>query len=185
MSRPEPWQVLSDVILLERRWLRVREQRVRLANGQEIDEFHVLEGPDWAASVALTDNQELVMVRQYRHGIKRDSLELPAGVIEPGEDPLLAAERELREETGYVAQSWHALSWVSTEPARHSVRAHLYVATGARPVLAPSPEATEVIAVELHATKGLERLWESGEICHAVHIGAILLAARRGFFSLD
>ncbi|HWA77761.1 MAG TPA: NUDIX hydrolase [Polyangiaceae bacterium] len=184
MSLVRPWRVLSEQVVVERRWLRLREQRVELPNGHEIDEFHLLEGPDWAGVLALTEQNDVVMVRQYRHGLGRGSLELPAGVIEPDESDLFAAQRELLEETGYASDDWHALSVVSTEPARSSVHAHFFVARGARRIGDSTPEQTELLQIELWPGKSFGKLIDTGEICHGVQIGAILLAARRGFIEL-
>src|SRR5882672_10379867 len=92
------WQVLSEITLIAQRWLEVREQRVRLANGHEIERFHLIKGPDWAGVLCLTEAREVVLVRQYRHGIAGPSLELPAGVLDGAEEPLAAARRELLEE---------------------------------------------------------------------------------------
>jgi 8-oxo-dGTP pyrophosphatase MutT (NUDIX family) len=185
MSFIRPWRVVSEEVIVERRWLRLREQRVELPNGHEIDEFHLVDGPDWAAALALTDGGEVVLVRQYRHGIGQGSLEMPAGVIEPGELSLNGAQRELLEETGYAADSWHALSVVATEPARQSVRAHFFVALGAKQVGSSMPEQSELLQLELHPARALGKLIDSGEISHGVQLGAILLAARRGFLVLD
>jgi 8-oxo-dGTP pyrophosphatase MutT (NUDIX family) len=185
MHRVSPWRVLSDRILVERRWLEVHEQRVELPNGHQIDEFHLIRGPDWAGVLPLTSDGNAILVRQYRHGVGRALLELPAGVIEPGESGRAAAERELREETGYVAESWHALQVMSTEPARHTTMAHFFVALGARPSGDASPDAGELITVEPHPVAELAALIDSGEILHGVHVAAVLLAARRGFLKLE
>ena len=185
MSLVRPWRVLSDQVVVERRWLKVREQRVELPNGHQIDEFHLLEGPDWAGVVAVTERNELVMVRQYRHGLGGGSLELPAGVIEPDESDLQGAQRELLEETGYAGDDWHALSVVSTEPARSTVRAHFFVACGVKRMGDSAPEQTELLQLELWPTKKLGELIDTGQMGHGVQIGAILLAARRGFIEVD
>lgn len=185
MTLVRPWRVLSERVLIERRWLRLREQRVQLPNGHEIEEFHVVDGPDWAGVLALTGQNEVVMVRQYRHGIGAGSLELPAGVIEPGEPELLGAQREFREETGYEGRDWRPLMVVSTEPARQSVRAHFFVALEVERVGSPRPEASEVLHLELHPARALGKMIDAGEIRHGVHVAAILLAARRGFIQLD
>lgn len=185
MSAPKPWRVLTEMTLLDHRWLRLREQRVKLGNGHEIEQFHLIDGPDWAAVVAITPDDQVVLVRQYRHGASALSLELPAGVIEPTESAEHAAQRELLEETGYVAESWQSLVVVRPEPARHTNRAHFFVALGARLAAAAAPEPSEELEVELHPARALTQLIEQGDISHGVHLGVILLAARRGFLRLD
>jgi 8-oxo-dGTP pyrophosphatase MutT (NUDIX family) len=184
MSRSPPWEVVSSRLILDRRWLRISEQRVRLSNGHEIEEFHLLESPEWASVVALTPDRHAVMVRQYRHGAARSCLEFPAGVIDANEDGLGAARRELEEETGFVAREWRSLFVVNTEPARHRTRAHFFVALGAEPSGTSRLEPTEEISVELVPETELVTRFENGDIVHAVHIAALMTAARRGFLNL-
>jgi 8-oxo-dGTP pyrophosphatase MutT (NUDIX family) len=176
----KPWQVLDSKLVVSERWLQLREDRVRLANGHEIDRFHVIHGPDWASVVCVTDASEVVLVRQYRHGIGSASLELPAGVIEPHETPEEAARRELLEETGYAADDWVCIQSVSTEPARHTTRAHFFCARGARRVQEPSPEESEILELLTVPLGDLKRLATDGSIVHGVQIGAILTAFARG-----
>jgi 8-oxo-dGTP pyrophosphatase MutT (NUDIX family) len=176
----KPWQVLDSKLLISERWLQLREDRVRLANGHEIDRFHVIHGPDWASVLCVTEASEVVLVRQYRHGIAQPSLELPAGVIEAHETPEEAARRELAEETGYESDDWVRIQSVSTEPARHTTQAHFFCARGARLTKLPAPEETEVLEVLKVPLSDLGRLATDGSIVHGVHIGAILAALQRG-----
>jgi 8-oxo-dGTP pyrophosphatase MutT (NUDIX family) len=184
MSVERPWEVLSSRIVVERRWLTIREQRVRLANGHEIGEYHLLESPEWASVVAVTADQKVVMVRQYRHGAARSALELPAGVIDPNEDALSAARRELEEETGFVADDWHPLTVLHPEPARNRARAHFFVALGAEPSGTVRLDASEELSVEMVAARELVPRFDAGDLVHGVHLAAILLAGRRGFVEL-
>jgi len=174
------WQVLSDNSLISQRWLEVREQRVRLANGHEIERFHLIRGPHWAAVLCLTEHREVVLVRQYRHGLGGPSLELPAGVLEPGEAPVDAARRELREESGFEAESIEPLICVAPEPARNSTRAHFFFARGAARVAELALDHSEELEVVLVPVAELLDLIDRGHIVHAAHVGAILLAWRRG-----
>jgi 8-oxo-dGTP pyrophosphatase MutT (NUDIX family) len=184
----KPWKVLDKKLILERRWLSISEERVELPNGTIIDEFHVTHNPDWASVIAVTGHggadDDIVMVEQYRHGLGRTSLELPAGVIDQGESPLAAAQRELREETGFTASAWHPLMVVAPEPARATHQAHFFLATGAVDAGPAQPEASEVIAVRRRPLRGLLGEIESGHMAHAAHIAAVLLAARRGFIQI-
>jgi len=179
-----PWQVLERKTLLSRRWLELYEDRVRLGNGREIAEFHVIDAPSWSSVLCLTRAGEVVLVRQYRHGIGRECWELPAGVIEPGEEPLAAAKRELGEETGYAAERWEPILSVATEPSRHTVYAHFFCAFDATPSVAQNPDESEDIEVVLVPRKELVSLIESGQIIHGMHVGAIFYAVQRGFLTL-
>ncbi|HEY6561444.1 MAG TPA: NUDIX hydrolase [Polyangiaceae bacterium] len=176
----KPWKVRKSRVVLDRKWLRVREEHVELSTGQEIEEFHVLEGPNWVGVLALTEDERVVLVDQYRHGIAALSRELPAGVIEPDESPLAAAQRELLEETGCAAEDWHPLIHFATEPARHTTMAQFFVARKARFVSEQRLDPGEQMSVVcLTPTEVFEQI-ESGAIRHATHVAAIALARVKG-----
>jgi 8-oxo-dGTP pyrophosphatase MutT (NUDIX family) len=179
------WKTLASKTLLERWWLTLREDRVRLPSGAEIDEFHVAEYPDWALAVALTEDGQAVLVEQYRYAVDRVALEFAAGVVAPGEPPVEAARRELLEETGYEADDWTALGRCAVEPARHTNYGHLFVARGARRVAAPSLDATEDLRVRLVPPADLVPLAERGEIVHGTHIAAVFWAHQRGLLAVE
>lgn len=175
-----PWRVLERRPLLERRFLRVVQDRVRLDDGREIDDFCLIESPDWAAVLCVTEERRVALVRQYRHGLGDVSWELPAGALEPGEAPLAAARRELLEETGYASDAWQPLLAASIDPARVVSRAHFFAALDARLAAAPSLDATEELYTELLTREELLRLIDRGELQHGIHLAAVLLALRKG-----
>ncbi len=176
----EGWRVLNSRPLLERKWLTVFEQQVALPTGVEIEEFHLIDAPDWVAILALTESGEVLLVDQYRHGLGAVSRELPAGVIDEGETPLGAAQRELLEETGYEASDWCPLLQVATETSRHTTSAHFFLARGARRLCEPCTDAEEHIEVASCSPEALLEAVDAGGIAHGIHIAAILTAERRG-----
>ena len=107
------WKTLKSEYLIQRPWLTARRDTVELPNGVVNDEYYVLEYPTWINVIALTTDGNMVMIRQYRHGIDQTCFEIVAGVCEKGEDPEAAARRELLEETGYAGGEWHELMVVS------------------------------------------------------------------------
>jgi ADP-ribose pyrophosphatase len=180
----KPWSVIKSETVVDRKWLTVKEQHIALPHGGEISAFHLIESPDWASTLALTDTGHIVLVDQYRHGAGRVSRELPAGMIDAGETPEQAARRELEEETGFVAEHWEHLISINTEPARHTSHAHFYFAKGARRLREQRVDPSEFIDVVLLETKEILPAITSGTILHGVHVGAIMLAVARGLVSL-
>lgn len=180
MDTPRPWTQLATRTLVDRWWMTLREDRVRLPDGHVLDEYHVAEYPDWACALALTDGGEAVLVEQYRYGVDRVLLELPAGAVDPGEDPAAAAARELREETGYAGRDWARLGKLAVEPGRHTNYGHVFVATGCQEVAAPAHEAAEDLRVRVVAAGDLPGLVESGRIAHGIHAAAVFWALARG-----
>lgn len=178
----DAWRVLEETTLFEDRYLGIKTQQVQLPNGILIKDYHLIESRSWAATIAVTPNRELVLVEQYRHAHGASSLELPAGVIEPGEDPMTAALRELEEETGYSAPHVQPLWTIRPEPARHRQWAYFGVAHGAELGKARALDPTEDMKVVLRPLAELDQI--IAEMVHALHVGALLLALRRGAIAI-
>jgi 8-oxo-dGTP pyrophosphatase MutT (NUDIX family) len=158
----------------------LRVDRVRLPTGPVLDEYHVVEYPDWVCVLPLTDGGDTILVEQYRYGIDRVLLELPAGAIDEGEDPETAARRELLEETGYRARHWERLGALAVEPGRHTNWGHIYLARGAHRVAEPDQEATEDLRVRVVPAGKLATLVEEGHLAHGIHAAAVFWASSRG-----
>ena len=126
------WKTLKSEYLFNRPWLTVRRDRVQIPNGQINDEFYVLEYPDWVNVIAITEDGDFVMERQYRHGLGKTCYEIPAGVIEEGETPLDAAKRELLEETGYGDGEWREMMTLSGNASTTNNLSHCFVATNVK-----------------------------------------------------
>lgn len=144
--------------------------------------FSLIDCTDWVNVLALTPEREVVLIRQFRPGSGEVCLEIPGGMVDPGEAPAAAAERELFEETGFRARSWRALGAVSPNPALFRNRLHIYLAENAWSSGPAEPEGSEVIDVELWPLTAAWRALANGEIDHALvvaafaHLAAIDLA---------
>jgi 8-oxo-dGTP pyrophosphatase MutT (NUDIX family) len=175
MSDPLPWDVLASAYLSRKPWLTLRQDRVRLPGGAVIDEYFVLEYPAWVNVVAVTPDDRVVLVRQYRHGLGRVDFELPAGVVDAADaSPEAAARRELLEETGYGGGAWRPLCVTSANPGTHSNLTHSFLAVGVRPAAPPAPDATEDIRCLTVPVAEVARLVESGEVVQALHLAPLL-----------
>ena len=126
------WKLLGSRMISDHRILRIRHDLYRFEPSGREGEFVVLESPDWVNVIPLTDDGQVVLVRQYRHGIRAATLEIPGGLIDPGELPEAAASRELREETGYEAAEIRMLGRVRPNPAIQGNYQYCYVAQGCR-----------------------------------------------------
>lgn len=168
------WQRLGDEVLARYKVFTVRRSRRRSPRtGADIG-FFLIDTPDWVNVVAITERDELVLVRQFRHGSERISLEVPGGLIDPqDDDPAAAALRELREETGYTARDLEPLGVMQPNPALFTNRCHVYLATGCTLAggLEQDPgEDLEVVVLPLTEVPALVR---SGAIDHALVLAAL------------
>ena len=131
--------------------------------------------------VAVTPDDRVVLVWQYRHGLGRVGVELPAGVVDAADpSPEVAARRELLEETGYGGGAWRPLGVASANPATHSNLTYSFLAVGVEPVAPPAPEATEDIRILTASAAEVARMIEAGEVVQALHQAPLLryLSAR-------
>jgi 8-oxo-dGTP pyrophosphatase MutT (NUDIX family) len=134
--------------------------------------FSLIEAVDWVNVIAVTAAREVVLIRQYRPGIDEVCLEIPGGMVDDGEAPLVAAQRELAEETGYTAATWQPLGVVAPNPAIQNNRLHSFLATGARPTQPQRLDGSEVIDVETAPLAEVTAMLRDGRIDHALVVAA-------------
>ena len=174
--RDMAWKVLDREIVFQDTWVQLEASRCELPDGRIIEPFYIHRDPDFAVVVAVTKDQRLVLVRQYRHGAEKVMLELPAGCIEKGEDPQAAAARELLEETGYRAGAIRFLFRIAPNAANSTAYAHCYLATDVELVAGQHLDEMEDVVVEYMDLKDVrEALWE-GVFEQAVHTAALYRA---------
>jgi len=138
----------------------------------------ILDSPDAANVVAITPNQELVLVRQYRVGIGFETLELPGGIVDEGEEHHFAAQRELREETGYASNNWNFLGSIPSNPVFMDSYIHHWLATDCVPTHALDLDSGEAVDLELMPLEEAFQCWKSGFFQHPHTVNALLLYFR-------
>lgn len=176
-------EIVDRATVWECPWLAVERKTVDLGSPRGREEFYSARTPDYVTVLAVTDDARVPLVRIFRPAVEELSLELPAGVVDPGEAPAEAARRELLEETGVGDGELVELGsfWVDT--GRMETRAWAYLVLGGRVVAAPSSpdEQLELVFVGVESLGGLVA---RGELRHAGHAGVLAAAAARGYLDL-
>ncbi len=146
-----PWRVVESKIVIESPFFKLRCDQIELPDGTRVGDYYVRESRGFSVVFAVTSDERVVLVRQYKHGIDDVVLELPAGGIDPGEDAKTCAMRELAEETGYetTPEKFELLRSFILEPTSSTSRYHLYLARDVAPTATQKFDTLEDIEVEL------------------------------------
>lgn len=170
---PGAWERLGDNTVDNFRIFQVRRSRFRHTRENRESEFVVIDANDWVNVVALTPQHEIVLVRQFRFGRHDFFLEIPGGMIERGEDPVVAGVRELREETGYEGTAARLLGSVHPNPAIQSNTMHVVLVEGARRVGPPNFDVNEEIETSLVPAARIMECVREGRITHSLVLNAL------------
>ena len=162
------WKTLDQRYIIKRPWLTARVDKVELPTGVVIDEYYVLEYPDWVNTIAITKDGKFVFVRQYRYAIGKTVDELCAGVVENGESPLEAARRELMEETGFGGGEWQEWMQISANPSSHTNIVHSFLAIGVERLGGQHLDKGEDIEVRVFTRNEVYDILCNGEIWQSV-----------------
>jgi len=172
---PRPWEELETESIEDCKVFRVSRTLFRSPRTGQIYPFFRLDAPEWVNVVALTSRDELVMVRQWRHGARQLTLEIPGGIVDPGESPADAAARELLEETGYRAPEILPVGTLNPNPALFGNGVHTFLARGAQRVAEICNEGAEETAVELLPVAQLAARLADGTVRHALVVAGLYL----------
>ena len=154
---------------------KVRVDTCELPNGQIIEPI-ILEFGDWACVFALTKQQEVLLIRLYRHGVGKIIWEIPGGMIDAGETPLEAARRELLEETGYGGGTILEMAAISPNPDNHTNRIHICLALDVEKIGPQHPDDLDRIEVHPIPLNEVIRMAQDGELLQVMHISALFFA---------
>ncbi|HEY9857988.1 MAG TPA: NUDIX hydrolase [Candidatus Obscuribacterales bacterium] len=171
----EVWQTIKkQEVFVAAPWIKVSVEQVRLPNGMVVDNYHQIALPDYAVIVAQTADGRVIMERQYKHGVGKVSLMLPGGTIEDNEDPLVAAKRELLEETGYLSDDWQSLGCFIANANYGCGKAHVFVARNVQQVAEPNSGDLEDMEIVLIQPEEVGDALRKGEV---IVLGAVMAIA--------
>jgi 8-oxo-dGTP pyrophosphatase MutT (NUDIX family) len=172
------WRTLASRVIVSDQWLTLRADTCETRDGVRIDPYYVVDSPDFVVMIAVTSDDQLVLVRQYRHAAGAVTLELPAGRVDPGEEPLEAARRELAEETGHAGGSARLLRSLSPNAPRFSNQMHLVLIEGVDVVAAIKEDAREQVETVLWPLARADELYGESGLTDATLVGALALGLR-------
>ena len=167
------WQKIASKYLVREKWATLRVDTCKLPNGTVKDDYYVLEYPNWVNAVALTKDNQLILVRQYRFAAEIISLEVPGGVIDDGEDPKTAILRELIEETGYTFDSCEQIATLYPNPATSTNKTFTYLLKGGVKTHEQHLDEHEILNVELYSIEEVKQLLNDNKIDQALHVAGL------------
>lgn len=174
-EQPDQWERLSSELVADLKLFGARFDYMKNPRNGFTQKMIVLESPDAANVVAVTEDQEILFVRQYRIGIDQHILELPGGIIDPGEDHETGAPRELQEETGYSGGKWTYLGNIASNPVFMTSKIHHYLAEGVTLTHPLHLDAGEDIKVESIPVEEVFQRWRSSYFQHPHTVNGLLL----------
>ncbi|MBW1765670.1 MAG: NUDIX hydrolase [Deltaproteobacteria bacterium] len=169
---PKPWKLISSRQTSSYRIFNLRTDRACSPRTNKAHDFYILESRDWVNVIPITPQNDVVLIRQYRHGTRKVTLEIPGGIIETGDSPETAAGRELLEETGYQGSKMIPLSVVYPNPAFLNNQCYTYLARDVLLAGKQEQDEKEDIEVLLRPLDEIPRLIREGAISHSLVLAA-------------
>ncbi|MGD2127446.1 MAG: NUDIX hydrolase [Desulfobacteraceae bacterium] len=169
---PKPWKLISSQKKEFYKIFSLRTDRACSPRTDKTYDFYILESTDWVNVIPLTPQNEVVLIRQYRHGTREITLEIPGGIVEQHDSPEEAARRELLEETGYKASEMVSLGFVHPNPAFLNNRCYTYLAKNVYKVRKQEQDEKEDIEVLVRPLGDIPELIRREEITHALVLAA-------------
>ncbi len=176
----KPWKILKSESAFRNPYWDIVQETVELPDGTSYSEYYVNHSKGAVAVLGLTENGTVLVNRQYKHGVREIVRELTVGRIDEGDaDPLVAAKRELFEETGYGEGEWEALGTLISNPSSSTARLYVYLARGVRKLKEPQDDAREKIELSEVAPAELLKMCFDGRLTSHATLAIVFLAAKR------
>lgn len=173
----QKWKILSSDYLFNDTWLKARKDKCIRADGKIVDPYYVMEYPEWATGFALTKDNHIILVKQYRHALGEICIELPGGCVDSSDKDFEAAiRRELLEETGYVFEEVEYLGKTSANPSTNANTLHMFLMKGGEKIKEQDLDHNEEIQVLTYSFAELQKLINENGMMQAMHITCIYYA---------
>lgn len=170
------WKKISSTYISNHIYFTARRDVCEMPNGQIVDPYFVVELPETVCAMAITETNEVILVKQYRHPIEDSILELPGGFIDAGESSEIAVARELQEETGYRFLDFQYLGKVAANPGVLNNFTALYLATGGKLMSAQQLDKHEDIEIQLFSIEAVKEMLMKNEFKQALHTTCLFYA---------
>ena len=171
------WKILSSSYLFSDTWLKARKDRCERPDGRIVDPYYVLEYPNWVTGLGITEDNKAVLIKQYRHALGQECIEVPGGCIDdtdPNHEN--AIRREFLEETGYAFETAKYLGITSPNPSTNANLMHMYLLTGGKKVQEQNLDANEDIEVLTISLDELAEMLRQNKFIQSMHVATIMYA---------
>ncbi len=169
------WNIKEENDLFSEKLYKIKSLQCHHPEKKVSHDFHIIETYDWINIVALTEDNQFILVKQHRLGTDKCTIETVAGLIEKGEDPKEAAKRELLEETGYSAENISIVNILAANPAIMNNHIYVYLATGCKKICEQNLDAAEDIEVLTYSEDEIRSMIKEGDIDHSIAVMALSL----------
>ena len=163
------FKTLSSEYLSKHIYFNARKDSYQTSQGKIVDPYFVVELPTSACAMAITEDNEVLLIKQYRYAVNEMMLEIPGGFIDAGEQPMQAIERELLEETGYSFSSFHYLGITTANPGLLNNFTYMFLALGGKKTAAQSLDVNEEIEIILKPIEEIKAMLLHNEIKQSMH----------------
>ena len=180
MEDPLKWKLLKSDYLFHDTWLKARRDVCERPDGKIVEPYYVMEYMTWVTGVAFTENNEIIMVRQYRHALGESCIETPGGCVDDTDASLeVSVRRELLEETGYEFTTAEYLGRTSPNPSTNNNLMHMFLLQGGKKVQEQELDHNEEMEVHLYSLEELFGMLDRNEIVQSMHVTAIFFALKK------